>query len=550
MNDAERDAWLREALRHAPDSDALPPSGVSEAILLKARAAARAAAPAARRAGSRTAHANPLTAFWDWLARPPVAAGFASIMAATLVGLMWWDRPMDEGMPRPPTMTSDRAPTAPSPAPVSAAAETPPSTSTAQAPAGAMPATPTDATTPTRDARPINDAAQNAATDEGAVRRRQRSAPEQAGAADAKLVEPGAAPAPRSIDLLAKERALPAEKKSEAPAPFPSTETQRETLSPRKSLDAAAANDASKKDGEASRSQAADEVEPAAVPAAPRPVAPSPAVRPPPVGAAEPAPQAPLASGRLADERRPAAAPAENAITAKAKSAIATPAVPAGTAAAPPPVATLPATPTAPAPPPTAAAPAAVTAGPARDTADAPRFQQAPSAFGGMRDKDAASPASSSPLASTAPAPFRTASQRSGSEARLRADASARAVAPARLLAAIAAEPERWLRRTAGGDTIALDAGWRAWLAELDAAAAGRWQPIGVAPPADGAATPDGATTTLRLVNAGRVAAIVRIDGTRVRVDTAAETGADRWQATLLPAGAERLRSTARRLAP
>ena len=33
MNDAERDAWLREALRHAPDSDALPPSGVSEAIL-------------------------------------------------------------------------------------------------------------------------------------------------------------------------------------------------------------------------------------------------------------------------------------------------------------------------------------------------------------------------------------------------------------------------------------------------------------------------------------------------------------------------------------
>ena len=29
MNDAERDAWLREALRHAPDSDALPPRGVA-----------------------------------------------------------------------------------------------------------------------------------------------------------------------------------------------------------------------------------------------------------------------------------------------------------------------------------------------------------------------------------------------------------------------------------------------------------------------------------------------------------------------------------------
>ena len=56
MNDAERDAWLREALRHAPDSDALPPSGVIEAILLKARVAARAAAP---RGGSSDARANP-----------------------------------------------------------------------------------------------------------------------------------------------------------------------------------------------------------------------------------------------------------------------------------------------------------------------------------------------------------------------------------------------------------------------------------------------------------------------------------------------------------
>ena len=109
MNDAERDAWLREALRHAPDSDALPPSGVSEAILLKARAAARAAAPAARRAGSRDAHANPLLALWDWLARPPVAAGFASVMAATLVGLMWWDRPMDETMVRAPAPVRERA---------------------------------------------------------------------------------------------------------------------------------------------------------------------------------------------------------------------------------------------------------------------------------------------------------------------------------------------------------------------------------------------------------------------------------------------------------
>jgi len=54
----------------------------------------------------------------------------------------------------------------------------------------------------------------------------------------------------------------------------------------------------------------------------------------------------------------------------------------------------------------------------------------------------------------------------------------------------------------------------------------------------------------VRLVNAGRVAAIVRLDGTRVHVDAAPGTGADRWQATLAPAGAEHLRSTARRLSP
>ena len=158
-----------------------------------------------------------------------------------------------------------------------------------------------------------------------------------------------------------------------------------------------------------------------------------------------------------------------------------------------------------------------------------------------MREKDAAGLASS--------APFRVESERARPDTRLRADASARAVAPARVLAAIAAEPERWLRQTAGGDTVALDASWRAWLAELDAAAAGRWQLLSAAAPSSDGAARDG-STTLRLVNAGRVAAIVRLDGTRVQVDAAPSTGADRWQATLLPAGAEQLRSTARRLSP
>ena len=124
-------------------------------------------------------------------------------------------------------------------------------------------------------------------------------------------------------------------------------------------------------------------------------------------------------------------------------------------------------------------------------------------------------------------------------------------MAPARVLAAIAADPARWSRQTAGGDTVALDAGWRAWLAELDAAAAGRWQPLGAAvPAADSAASRDG-STTLRLVDAGRVAAIVRLDGTTRAASTRPRArGADRWQATLVPADAEQLRRRARRLSP
>jgi hypothetical protein len=193
------------------------------------------------------------------------------------------------------------------------------------------------------------------------------------------------------------------------------------------------------------------------------------------------------------------------------------------------------------------APPAAVTAAPARDRSEALRSRQAQGAVGGLREQDAARLASPSP--STAPAPLRNESQRGPAEVRPRSAASAVAIAPARVLAAVAAEPERWLRQTAGGATIALDAGWRAWLAELDAASAGRWQPLAVAAASDAAVARDGATT-VRLVDAGRVAAIVRLDGTTVQVDAAPGTGADRWRAALESSDAERLRSSARRLSP
>jgi len=96
-DDIERDAWLTEALRHAPDADAAPPMALRETILRQARAAS-----VNPRVAPAVGLVPRLLAAWSWLARPPVAAGFASVMVATLVGLMWWDRPMDETLPRPP----------------------------------------------------------------------------------------------------------------------------------------------------------------------------------------------------------------------------------------------------------------------------------------------------------------------------------------------------------------------------------------------------------------------------------------------------------------
>lgn len=94
--DEARDAHLRAALRHAPDAHMQAPPQLSELILKEARAKARSAKPAAMPAPSRARQV------WDWLARPAVATGLAGVMAATLVGLMWWDQPMDEALPRTP----------------------------------------------------------------------------------------------------------------------------------------------------------------------------------------------------------------------------------------------------------------------------------------------------------------------------------------------------------------------------------------------------------------------------------------------------------------
>ena len=152
----EHDAWLREALRHAPDASAAPPLSLRDAILAEARAAAKT--------GSRTApppsFADRFAELWSWLARPPVAAGFASVMAATLVGLMWWDRPLDEMAPPPPApVAASRAPATeaarptPAPAAQTSLADQAPA-ATRSAPPTATPVAPAEALRPAQSARP------------------------------------------------------------------------------------------------------------------------------------------------------------------------------------------------------------------------------------------------------------------------------------------------------------------------------------------------------------------------------------------------------------
>jgi hypothetical protein len=129
-DDLPHDAWLREALRHAPDAEAGPPPKLNETILRMGRAAVApraerkpsAAVPMAT-ASSSSGLADTLASWWAWLARPPVAAGFAGLMVATVVGVMWWDRPLEEALP-PREETVAAAPT-PAPAAAPAAATTP-----------------------------------------------------------------------------------------------------------------------------------------------------------------------------------------------------------------------------------------------------------------------------------------------------------------------------------------------------------------------------------------------------------------------------------------
>jgi hypothetical protein len=124
--DEERDAWLAQALRHAPDADADAPPALSDVILREARAAAvQLAAPGAPPTSSDIGLLQWLASAWDWLARPPVAAGFASVMVATLVGVMWWDKPAGDTLPGAPEVVSSAPQAQAEAAPAAAVAAAP-----------------------------------------------------------------------------------------------------------------------------------------------------------------------------------------------------------------------------------------------------------------------------------------------------------------------------------------------------------------------------------------------------------------------------------------
>jgi len=136
-DDDARDAHLRAALRHAPDHDAAPPPALSEQILAVARRSVRPA-PEDRASWVRRARAAFASAL-DALTRPAGAAAFASLVLATVIGVMWREGAPPEALPErapaqrvaPPTPSAP--PAAQAPAPPAPAIVQSPSTPAAEA---------------------------------------------------------------------------------------------------------------------------------------------------------------------------------------------------------------------------------------------------------------------------------------------------------------------------------------------------------------------------------------------------------------------------------
>ena len=136
------DAWLREALRHAPDGDTAVPGAVRETILRQARAAVQPAMPAARFSRWR--------AWLDGWLRPARLGYSGAFMVLLVVGVWGLDR-LDEqareplAPPQPETVVADAAPASVASAPAVVAARpasVAPATAVAAGPSKALPQAP------------------------------------------------------------------------------------------------------------------------------------------------------------------------------------------------------------------------------------------------------------------------------------------------------------------------------------------------------------------------------------------------------------------------
>jgi hypothetical protein len=501
--DAERDAWLREALRHAPDAGVTPPSALSDAILREARGAApqRTRPPIAVRAAAPSL----LRAFWDWLGRPPVAAGFASVLAATLVGMLWWGRPLDEALPQAPPPARD---VGRSESPV----VKPPS---ATAPAAGSDGSGVAAVPAQRPSVPVAPPAPTARPQESntrAIDSTTGSARSDSGSKESKAT--AAKPAPPVQSEASRTRSEDAAPPKLPPPALPGT-TPAQTA-----RDATVAHERVNADAEVRQDRAAT---PASVEPAPPE---SRAVRPPDERS-QTLRKAQAPSTGPGAERPATAAPAREVGRGGATQAPTAPAL-AAPQAFPAPVPT-------PSPPTTAALqrrerpaaqggagaaretppPASTTVEPMQDAArttpkaeargpDAAKAEPRTSAAAKDRFSAAPADAGANRLAGRVGAPI----------------AGAAAGSPlAALRSAIDAEPGRWSWQRDGGMPVPMNELLRRWLAELDAEAATATAP-GPAPAPMNATPPSAAPGTLRLLRDGRLHTTLLIVADRLRADS------------------------------
>ena len=422
-DDEARDAWLREALRHAPDATAAPPPALREAILAEARAATSAGAASRNGAPSARGAAGPGLAagiawLWAALARPPVAAGFASVMAATLVGMLWWDRPIDDTLPAAPPLQSIEPARSRTPPPQSNEPALPRADTPTPSPPSAMPAPADERSAPVTAPLPpatLGRSEAEAGRAGPALRRK-----------DAAAAPMGEAPRPFPAPL--REAAPPADA---APAPADARSDRRsgekkeqtETQETPRSVPASRAVERAARD--AAQKSTAQETLPA------RPTAPEARSQGEPAATAQPFPSGSGFAGAVA--------------TPLAK----------------------------PAPPPAVQAPDAADAA-KRDQVAGARDRVAANATAEQaeagRQRSAATPAPASPV-----------------EPNRQGLAAATPGAPmAALRTALAADPARWSRQGEGGDG-AVEPALQAWLAGFDAAARNTWSRAGGADAPGGA---------------------------------------------------------------